>query len=743
MKYIQKIVWFAVFFTIVFSCTTKKDTVINRNYHVLTTKFNVLFNGKEAFKKGIAAINETYEDNFWKQLPIEPLEFKEETIIIPKISTGEFSGFDSETSSEKESVKSRSPFDLAEEKAVKAIQKHSMNIVGKERNRQIDDAYLLLGKARYYSQRFIPAIEAFNYVIANYPTASLINETKIWRAKSNIRLENEEFAIETLQLLLVIRDTLEADLPDVIKEKGYTALAMAYVQTDSLQKAKESLLKATRTTIDHEQATRNMFILGQMYALENKKDSARTAFKRILDFKKAPHKFKIHAEIEIAKNFSESSTADELLKNLKKLIKDRDNRPYLDALYYQVGAIEERKDSISLAIENYNKSLRVNNGQSEQKTHTYESLGNLYFKNNEFQLASAYFDSVLKASTDSTELRIRRVKRKFKNLASLIKFEKTVQVNDSILNIAAMPVEAKEAYFQEYVDALKKKDEAVAQKKLNKLAFGNSFGTSLQSTNKGKWYFYNGQSLSFGKNEFQKVWGNRALADDWRWASQLRIPDSQEGDDSQETIVSDRYDVASYVATIPTSTAIIDSLKIERNEGLYELGLIYKQQFVNLPLSIQKLERLRSLGPEENKILPIYYHLYQIYTEINNNEKAAFFRNKILTEYADTKFAQIIQYPNKKFTDETSINETEEFYKKCYYLYKEEKYEVVVQKIDEITSTIQNSILIPKFELLKAFAIGKYQEKEAYLKALEFVSVQYGNTEEGKKAKQIVEQLSN
>ena len=103
----------------------------------------------------------------------------------------------------------------------------------KNPNKINDDAYLLLGKARYYSQRFIPAIEAFNYVIENYPEASLINETKIWRAKANIRLDNERFAIESLKYLLVIKDTLEADLPDEIKERGYTALAMAYVQTES------------------------------------------------------------------------------------------------------------------------------------------------------------------------------------------------------------------------------------------------------------------------------------------------------------------------------------------------------------------------------------------------------------------------------------------------------------------------------------------------------------------------------
>ncbi len=742
MKHIQKIICIAVFFTMAFACSTKKDSVINRNYHVLTTKFNVLFNGKEAFKIGLKAINETYEDNFWKQLPIEPLSFKEEALVAAKPNKGQFSGFDA-APTKKETAKATSPFDRAEEKAVKAIQKHSMNILEKERNRQIDDAYLLLGKARYYSQRFIPAIEAFNYVIENYPDASLINETKIWRAKANIRLDNERFAIESLKYLLVIKDTLEADLPDEIRERGYTALAMAYVQSDSLQKAKKSLIKATKTNKNATQAARNLFVLGQMYASENKKDSATTAFKRIVNFRKAPYKFKIHAQIEIAKNFPKDSSSVGLHKTLQKLIKNRDNRPYLDALYYQVGVLEENKDSISLAVENYNKSIQAKNAKPTQKTYTYERLGDLYFKNNEFQLASAYFDSVLQVAENSTELRIRRVKRKFKNLASLIAFENTVKTNDSILKLAEMPVAAQEVYFQEYVDALKKKDEAAAQKKLNQLAFGNSFGSSLQSTSKGGWYFYNGQSLSFGKTAFQKTWNNRALEDDWRWASKRAMGSSAETNALKEAVASKRYDVPSYIATIPTDEIILDSLKIDRNQGLYELGLIYKQQFVNLPLSIEKLERLLILQPQENKLLSIYYNLYQIYIIVKNKPKETFSKNKILTAYADTKFAQMILFPNKKLTTEKPLGEIEKTYKEMYYLYKEGVFEEVVQKIDEMLPKIENSILIPKFELLKAYCLGKYMEKATYLKAMEFVALRYGSSEEAKKAKQIVAQLRN
>jgi hypothetical protein len=87
------------------------------------------------------------------------------------------------------------------------------------------------------------------------------------------------------------------------------------------------------------------------------------------------------------------------------------------------------------------------------------------------------------------------------------------------------------------------------------------------------------------------------------------------------------------------------------------------------------------------------------------------------------------------------LSETEKSYKELYYQYKDAQFEEVVQKIDGLLPKIQNSILIPKFELLKAYSLGKYKNKEVYLNAMEFVALRYGNSEEGKKAKQIVAQL--
>jgi TolA-binding protein len=515
---------------------------------------------------------------------------------------------------------------------------------------------------------------------------------------------------------------------------------MAYIKSDSLQNAKESLQKATRTLENRTQGARNLFILGQMYANENKKDSASQVFKRLINFKKAPYKYKIHANIELARNSTSDSSSVIVLETLQKLIKNRDNRPYLDELYYQTAILHQNNDSTHLALENYTKSLRAKNGGDKQKTFTFEKIGNLYFKDAAYLKASAYYDSVMQLSKDSLDLRIRRVKRKHKNLASLIKFEETVTLNDSIIKIASLSKEDQKLFFEDYIEKIKKADKDAAQLRLNQMAFGNA-GGGLISGDKGNWYFYNNQSLSFGKTEFKRVWGNRKLEDNWRWSDKATIGTTDK-DSVQVSKPNARYELDTYLSTIPTEKVVIDSLKIDRNQALYELGLIYKEQFKNQKLAKLRLERVASLEPKEELVLPINWHLYQIYNNLEIAEKKEIHKNVILTKYPKTKFAQLILNPNKKFDKEIAVDEVENSYKEMYYLFKEDKFEEAIKQIDEFIVTIPNSKLLPKFELLKAYAIGKNTDKETYISALEFVSVSYGSTEEGKKAKAILTQLS-
>ena len=158
-----------IFFTLLIlgSCSRKKDKFLNKKFHSTTTKYNYLYNGNNLLIQGIDQANSDLTENFWELIPIEKFDLK-------KIN---------------EKEKEQSIFTDAEEKATLAIQKHSMSIMGEERNPIMDEAYLLLGKSRYYDGRYIPSLEAFNYILYKYPKSELINEVKIWKEKINIKLK--------------------------------------------------------------------------------------------------------------------------------------------------------------------------------------------------------------------------------------------------------------------------------------------------------------------------------------------------------------------------------------------------------------------------------------------------------------------------------------------------------------------------------------------------------------------------
>src|SRR5690606_2068445 len=170
-----------------------------------------------------------------------------------------------------------SEFNRAEEKAAKAIQKHSMYIDGKEYNPQIDEAYMLLGKARYYDGRFIPALDAFNFILNRYPTSNNINVAKVWKAKTNIRLNNEEFAIENLEEMFETANLTEAEIAE-----GSAMMAQAFINLDSLQPALHYIKIAAENVNDNELKGRYTFIKGQLFNRLNQIDSANIAFDEVI-----------------------------------------------------------------------------------------------------------------------------------------------------------------------------------------------------------------------------------------------------------------------------------------------------------------------------------------------------------------------------------------------------------------------------------------------------------------------------
>ena len=707
------------------SCSTKKDKFINRNWHALNTKYNTLYNGNIAFEQGRQELHANYRDDYWEVLPIERLEVTDEVKL------------DSEDNNPN--------FIIAEEKATKAIQKHSMDIKDEERNPQTDEAFLLLGKARYFDQRYIPALESFNYILRKYVESDKLNEATIWREKTNMRLDNPELAIKNLRRMFKFEQLKDQEYAD-----ANAVLAQCFINLKAPDTAIQKLKIAQAYTKKNPEKGRYLFIIGQLYNQLGHKDSANYAFDKVIALnRRSPRVYMINAHLKKIQNTEITETNKEgLFEYLTDLEENRENRPFLDKIYRQLAQYHMATQSDSLALVYYNKSLRANTGERKLSALNYRNLADYYFDLDEYKTAGAYYDSTLTNLTVNTKDH-RRVQKILDNLEDVITYEDIVQNADSVITLYEMPEAERTAYFEALIAELKRKDEAAAEKEQERANAG--FATFAESQggkeNKGKFYFYNITSLGYGKNDFRTRWGERALEDDWRWSNKSRALPSEatgqlvDANNSADTPLTEeqKYSLDYYLEQIPTDVTVIDSLRGERNFANYQLGLIYKEKFKENLLAAGKLERVLAENPEERLILPSKYNLFKIYEE-TGSALADRMKQDIIRNHSDTRYAEILLNPQAVLEGNTDSPDAR--YAALYKSYEQQHYLQVITQSQDYINKFTGDPIVPKFEMLKANAIGRLQGFEPFKEALNYVALTYPNNPEGKKAEQMVaEQL--
>ena len=719
-----------------------------RNSHALSTKYNILYNGQIALDKGIKGIEAGNQDDFWEILPVEAMKVDEDIVA---------------------DTTKNSDFALAETKATKAIQKHSMNIGGRERNSQIDEAYLLLGKSRYYDKRFIPALDAFNYILYKYPNSSRIDEAKIWREKTNMRLGNDALVVKNISQMLKEHKPEKQVLAD-----ANALLASAFLNLEEKDSAIVKLKKAVNFSKHNNEKARYRFILGQLYQEMGQNDQARDYYEAVIKMnRKADRKYMMQSQVRLAQMF-DYQNGDKFAFDEKyhKLLENRENRPFLDVLNHQMGIFYDQQGKDEKALEYYNASLDKAKDDNYLIASNYRNIGNMYFKKASYPMAAKYYDSTL-VKLDPKTREFIRIDKIRKNLDEVIFYESIAVRNDSILKVVSLPESEKVAYFDAYIEKIKKEDEAQrileekeAEKQKNiernsqattadvavsangnsapKPAFTPPSMTALQADN--TFYFYNPTTVSFGKVAFKKNWGKRTAGGYWRVSSVTAAnpvmasdstaitPENAVADDvSKDKEVNPKYQADFYLNQLPTSKTAIDSIAKERNDSYYQLGVIYKEKFKEYDLAASKLEQLLGYQPEEKVVLPTLYNLYKIY-QITDKDHAESFKNKIISQYPGSRYAQILGNENVIVEE----GNPDVVYKKLYQNYINEEFDVVLSKIDGLINQFSGEEILPKLELLKANTIGKVHGLKDYKAALENVAASYPNSEEGKKATSIL-----
>ena len=715
-------------FLAVTGCSTEKDAFLNRNFHALTAKDNILYNGKNALKEGREGLITSYNDNFWEVLPVERMEVVEEKAL---------SGGANNPS-----------FERAEEKAAKAIQKHGMNIRGRERNPQMDEAYLLLGIGRYYDQRFIPAMEAFNYILDKYPDSDKHHQARIWREKTNIRLESEELALQNLKDFVYGTELKDQEYAD-----ASAAMAQAYINLQHKDSAIRKLKIAATLTRKNEEKGRYNYIIGQLYdALENK-DSANLAYEKVIALKrKSPRAYMINAQLQKMRNteVTDSVEREERLIFLDKMENNRENRPYLDKIYHYIADFHKQSDSIRLAEEYLNKSLRANEGDRRLKAMCYEALAEMNFDRNEYKNAGAYYDSTLTQLKDDRR-KIRAIQKKRDNLEDVIRYEDIVHVNDSILRLASLPESERVAYFEAYIEEIRAEDEKKREEEEERAAASGTFNPFEEQANPigqagsegGKFYFYNQIALGQGKTSFRKIWGDRELQDNWRLSNKSMISPRDSAEEKQSEMVAmtpdERYDVSFYIDRLPTDEQVLDSLKTDRDFANYQLGLIYKEKFREYPLAIGKLETVLDSDPEEKLVLPSKYHLFRLYEMVGSGKTAAA-KEDIIKNHPGSRYAEILENPEAVLAGEA--NDPETYFTSLYKKFEAQQYETVVRETERYIKQHTGEEIIPRMEMLRATSLGRLYGADRFKEELNAIALNYPNDDIGKEAQRKLDEAA-
>ena len=690
------------------SCSTTKKGVLNKGYHALTTKYNVLFNGKEAFSVGEAILEEAFEDNFYELLPVEPINLRGENIDETTIVPG---------------------FDRAEEKAVKSIQKHSININHIQYNSQMDEAYLLLGKARYFDRRFFPALEAFNFLLESGANVSNFVAGKIWREKTNIRLRNVELAIGNLTPLARTLASKNRFYP-----LANATLADAYINLKQLDSAAFYIKRAALKEPKRKNRARYLFITGQLFESLGKRDSAQWAYSEILALKrKAPRKFLIQAEIKNSLEDTEIGF-EERVVILQKLLKNYENQPFEHVLNRAIANLYLQQNQDSTALVFFNKSLASPSLDTYTEIQNFQDLADFHFSKGAYLKSGSFLDKLLPLFDEKTTV-YKKLKRKRDNLDEVIAYEKTVQDTDSILGLIALSKSAQLAYFENYIEEKQQK----VGKKLQQENAQKRF--QFLNRTKSSFYFYNPNQLLQGKQTYLANWGNRPNADNWRSASAIinLSLEEENGELLKEGTASIIQETPeSFIAELPKTEREKDSLILLNQKAYLQLGMIYKEKFNDFPLAQQRLQKVLSLDPTDEITVQALYHLYRM-EEQEESTNADTYKQQLIANYPETPFARLLSDPENYDTTELITPET--LYAKALDLFENQQLLKTLEALEELTVLASGSSIEPKINLLKAHTLGRLNGIAAWKVSLNEVATNFSAVEEGIRAKALLEEV--
>ena len=663
----------SVLICVIAGCSSSKNTAGTRWWKAFNAHYNTYYNGTLAYIDGSLEKENGNKDNFTELIPLYTVGNKNSRELGK-------SNYDraiqkSQKAIQRYSIKRRPEWDKNRKKTARDIEW----LQRREYNPFLWKAWMLMGRSQFYEGDFDGAASTFNYMSRLYATQPAIySRAQAWLAKTYVESGWLYDAEE------VIRNARRDTIPSVARKEWDYTLADYYIHTQHYAEAIPHLKKVIRHEMRRKQKAREYFLLGQIYALTNMNQDAYKAYQRAVRTN-PPYELELNARVAQTEVMAARQTG-KMIGRLKRMAASDKNKDYLDQVYYAMGNIYLSQRDTAKAISAYERGGAKSTRNGVEKGVLMLKLGNLYWDKERFADAQRCYTQAV-GMLDKERKDYAQLTERSKILDALVPYTEAVHLQDSLQSLAKMDDAHRNAAIDRVIEALKQKEKEEkraqeAQDASNQLSEGNDMERQQQTSSQrqatvsaaqqnGAWYFYNPVAVQQGKQLFQRMWGKRKNADNWQRANKTVVAEntsntniaaadslfnSNTGNEATADSVSedakklnpsdDPHTRAYYMAQIPFTD---DQRKASNSilcDGLFNSGIIFKDQLGNLELSRKALERLDRDYPDYEKSDEVLYHLFLLYSRMGEATLAQQQVTKLKAKYPNSHWTTLLSDPN-------------------------------------------------------------------------------------------------
>ena len=635
------------------------------------------------------------------------------------------------------------------EKTSLVIDRHSMDINGKENVKWIDDTWIVMGEAQFLKREYIQAKQIFDFTKRKYPDPQTEQISRYWLAR--IYTEQEQYSRASDELRKLEKGE---GMPKKLLGDLYAFKSDFYLRQGRPEEAIEELQKSVDVTRNRDEKSRRMFILAQLHKLQGDGGTSSDLYAEVI--KRNPtYEMAFYAKINRALAFDvNKGDVSEIRAVLNKMLRDEKNLEYLDQIYYALADLELKEGDEAEAVEYLKLATKKSVQNGNTKGLAFYKLGEITFAHKDYPAAQAYYDSTITfLSPEHPEYD--QILGIANSLTQMMRDITIVETQDSLQAFSKLPKKEQDLFISNRIeDLIQAEKDAERQKLLEESqAQANKFNQNNQTNKnitKGEWYFYNPAAIGFGVGEFKKTWGSRKNEDDWRRKDKTSVaPLLVETDDGGElpgdTIegADNPKDPAYYWKSVPDNEDKLNRSHSLIIEALYDLALVYKDQMNDEDKAITAFEDLIARYDSSKYHANAYYQLYKLYSDKGNQPKADYYKTLVLTKYGQTDYAKVILNPNYAAETRASENLIEEVYAKAYAYFTQGLYQTSYEMLIKAMEEFPNSEYQPQLKFLEALCLGYIDGESRMISELENVVKLYGSFEVGAEARKFLEYLKN